>query len=33
MTTDLEKIPGVGVKMAQHLINAGFPDIESLRAS
>ena len=31
MTTDLTEIPGIGVKMAQHLINAGFPDIESLK--
>ena len=29
--TDLTKIPGVGKNMAQHLINAGYPDIESLK--
>ena len=29
--TDLTKIPGVGKKMAEHLINAGYPDIESLK--
>ena len=30
-TTDLTQIPGIGAKMAQHLINAGYPDIESLK--
>ena len=29
--TDLTKIPGFGKNMAQHLINAGYPDIESLK--
>ena len=29
--TDLTKIPGIGRKMAQHLIDAGYPDIESLK--
>jgi hypothetical protein len=29
--TDLTQIPGVGKKMARHLINAGYPDIASLR--
>ena len=29
--TDLTQIPGIGAKMAQHLINAGYPDIESLK--
>jgi len=28
--TDLTQIPGVGKKMAQHLINAGYPNIKSL---
>lgn len=31
MKTDLTKIPGIGKKMAEHLINAGYPDIKSLR--
>jgi len=31
LTNDLTKIPGIGIKMAQHLINAGYPDIESLK--
>jgi hypothetical protein len=31
MTTDLLKIPGIGKNMAQHLINAGYPTIESLK--
>ena len=31
LTSDLTKIPGIGNKMAQHLINAGYPDIKSLR--
>ena len=29
--TDLTKIPGIGVNMAQHLIDAGYPDIEALK--
>ncbi|MCL1965429.1 MAG: helix-hairpin-helix domain-containing protein [Firmicutes bacterium] len=29
--TDLTKIPGVGKNMARHLMNAGYPDIESLK--
>ncbi|MCL2037152.1 MAG: helix-hairpin-helix domain-containing protein [Oscillospiraceae bacterium] len=29
--TDLTKIPGIGVKMAQHFVNIGYPDIASLR--
>jgi len=29
--TDLTQIPGIDKKMAQHLINAGYPDIESLK--
>ena len=29
--TDLIKIPGVGKNMAQHLIHAGYPDINSLK--
>ena len=29
--TDLTKIPGVGANMAKHLINAGYPDIASLK--
>ena len=29
--TDLTQIPGIGKKMAEHLINAGYPDIESLK--
>jgi len=29
--TNLTQIPGIGEKMAQHLINAGYPDIESLK--
>jgi hypothetical protein len=31
MKTDLTKIPGVGKNMAQHLINAGYPTIQSLK--
>ena len=31
MTSDLMKIPGIGVKMSGHLIKAGFPTIASLR--
>ena len=29
--TDLIKIPGIGENMAQHLINAGYPNIASLK--
>jgi hypothetical protein len=29
--SDLTKIPGIGKNMAQHLIDAGYPDIESLK--
>ena len=29
--TNLTQIPGIGAKMAQHLINAGYPTIESLK--
>ena len=29
--TDLTQIPGIGNKMAEHLINAGYPNIESLK--
>jgi hypothetical protein len=29
--TDLTKIPGIGVKMARHLINAGYPFISTLK--
>ena len=29
--TDLTQIPGIGEKMAQHLINIGYPDIGSLK--
>jgi len=29
--TDLTQIPGIGKKMAQHLANAGYPTIESLK--
>jgi GNAT superfamily N-acetyltransferase/ribonuclease HI len=29
--TDLTKIPGIGKKMARHLINAGYPYIKSLK--
>ena len=29
--TDLTKIPGIGANMAKHLINAGYPDIASLK--
>lgn len=31
MNTDLQRIPGIGKKMEQHLIKAGFPDIASLK--
>jgi hypothetical protein len=30
-TTDLTQIPGIGAKMAQHLINIGYTTIESLK--
>jgi predicted RecB family nuclease len=29
--SELEIIPGIGPNMAQHLINAGYPTIESLK--
>ena len=29
--TDLMKIPGIGMNMAQHLTSAGYPDIASLK--
>jgi len=29
--TNLTQIPGIGARMAQHLINAGYPDIASLK--
>jgi len=29
--TDLTKIPGIGKNMAQHLIAAGYPNIDSLK--
>lgn len=29
--TNLTAIPGIGAKMAQHLTNLGYPDIESLK--
>ena len=29
--TDLTQIPGIGKNMARHLINAGYPDMESLK--
>jgi hypothetical protein len=28
---DLTQIPSIGAKMAQHLIKAGYPTIESLK--
>ena len=31
MKTDLTQIPGIGSKMAQHLIDIGYPDILSLK--
>ena len=31
MKSELTKIPGIGIKMAKHLIRAGFPTIETLR--
>ena len=30
-STDLTQIPGIGPKMAQRLLGAGYPDIESLK--
>ena len=29
--TNLTQIPGFGAKMSQHLMNAGYPTIESLK--
>ncbi|MDR1218537.1 MAG: helix-hairpin-helix domain-containing protein, partial [Treponema sp.] len=29
--SELEQIPGIGKNMAQHLINAGYSSIESLK--
>ena len=29
--TDLTKIPGIGKKTAEHLVNIGYPDIDSLK--
>ena len=29
--SDLTGIPGIGKNMAQHLINAGYPNIDSLK--
>jgi hypothetical protein len=31
MKSELTKIPGVGANMAEHLIRAGYPTIESLK--
>jgi len=31
MKSELTKIPGIGKNMAEHLIRAGFPTIESLK--
>ena len=31
MKSELEQIPGIGKNMAQHLINAGYPTIASLK--
>jgi hypothetical protein len=31
INTDLTKIPGIGKDMAQHLIAAGYPSIDSLK--
>ena len=31
MKSDLQVIPGIGKNMAQHLINAGYPTVESLK--
>ncbi len=30
MKSELTKIPGIGINMAENLIRAGFPTIESL---
>jgi hypothetical protein len=30
-STNLTQIPGIGAKMAQHLVNIGYPTIESLK--
>ena len=29
--TDLMAIPGIGVNMAKHLLDAGYPDVASLK--
>jgi len=29
--TELTQIPGIGKRMAEHLVNAGYPTIESLK--
>ena len=31
MKKDLQRIPGIGKNMEQHLIKAGYPDIASLK--
>jgi predicted flap endonuclease-1-like 5' DNA nuclease len=31
MKSELTKIPGIGNNMAEHLMRAGFPTIESLK--
>jgi hypothetical protein len=31
--SELEQIPGVGKNMAKHMINAGFPTLESLKGA
>ena len=31
MGSNLTEIPGIGKNMERHLINAGYPDIESLK--
>ena len=31
INTNLTKIPGIGNNMAEHLIKAGYPEIESLK--
>ena len=31
MKSDLQAIPGIGKNMAQHLIDAGYPTVESLK--
>lgn len=31
MKSDLTQIPGIGKNMAEHLVKAGYPTIESLR--